>query len=585
MRRWYAGLALVAALALTACSGLSTSSPIQPGLEVGSVQENEVRVEANPVAPGSSPEQVVTGFISAAAASDDQYQVARSYLAALPQTTWRPESSVVVFAADTPLTVVVASPGVVRATARAVARIDGSGRYQEMPAGSMVSVSFRLARTGGEWRITTVPERFGSWLSESDVDRLYDPYRIYFVSAADRALIPDERWFPSGTGQATRLARALLQGVPDYLKGAVRSAVPTGAALAVDAVTIESGTANVDLVASRLSSDPGQRESLGAQFLATVSQAPGVDRVSLQVQGADLQMPNGENVLSSLAALGFTAQSEPLVKPVLRVGQSLVPVDPEDVGDPVRRTPAQPTVPLPKLQAGWAYLAMSFNGKEIAAVGGDRKELSRWQGDRQVQLTAPGTELTRPTYDRRGILWVAGRRDDGTRVWAIDSTEKSPDTTQPVVVAAPWLADRTVVSLRLAPDGQRIALVTTDRQGKDPRVELAGVTRAPSGRPTALATPLRLAPSLQQVRDLVWLDDARLAVLGRKTATQVIRPWFVPISGPLVAGPEVPGGATITTIGSERRLIVTTDRHAVLLRAGIRWQQVGAGTDLLVAAR
>ena len=90
-------LAACAVLAVSACGGLSTSSAIQPGLEVGSVQENEVRVEVNPVAPGSSPQQVVQGFIRAAAASDDQYQVARSYLGSGPQSTWRPDSSVVVF--------------------------------------------------------------------------------------------------------------------------------------------------------------------------------------------------------------------------------------------------------------------------------------------------------------------------------------------------------------------------------------------------------------------------------------------------------------------------------------------------------
>ena len=49
-RRYAAALAAGAVLAVTACGGLSTSSAIQPGLEVGSVQENEVRVEVNPVA-------------------------------------------------------------------------------------------------------------------------------------------------------------------------------------------------------------------------------------------------------------------------------------------------------------------------------------------------------------------------------------------------------------------------------------------------------------------------------------------------------------------------------------------------------
>ena len=46
---------------------------------------------------------------------------------------------------------------------------------------------------------------------------------------------------------------------------------------------------------------------------------------------------------------------------------------------------------FPTVQPGWAYLAMSSNGQEIAAVGGDRAQLIRWRGTTQVQLTAPGT--------------------------------------------------------------------------------------------------------------------------------------------------------------------------------------------------
>ena len=588
MRRRYAGaLAATALLAVAGCGGLSTSSAIQPGLEVGAVQENEVRVEVNPVAPGSSPQQVVQGFIRAAAASDDEYQVARSYLASGPQSTWRPNSSVVVFGSDTELDYRLTDDGTVTAVARAIARIDGSGRYEELPPKSTVKATFRLERTGGEWRISEVPDTFGTWLSQADLDRLYDPFRIYYVSAADHRLVPDVRWLQLGTGLATRLARALLTGVPDYLRGAVRTDIPTGTRLAVDAVTTESGTAKVDLAASKLGNDPGQRQNLGAQFLATVTQAPGVDRVSLRLEGADLQMPNGDSTVESLSVLGFPSPGDPDVKPVLRVGSTLVPVDPDDVGDKGERVSPPTTTTYPSVQPGWAYLAMSRNGQEIAAVGGDRAQLIRWRGTTQVQLIAPGTQLTRPAYDREDVLWVAGRSNGATRVWAVNAAADPGDATKstPQVVAADWLDNRTVVSLKLSPDGQRIAVVTTDRAGAHPRVDVAGVVRQPNGLPASLARPLRLAPTLTLARDVVWVDDATLAVLGRLTSSQVIRPWLVPLGGPIAAGPEIAGARTITTVNGERGLVVTTDDQQVLIRAGSRWQSVGEGTDLLVAAR
>jgi hypothetical protein len=65
----------------------------------------------------------------------------------------------------------------------------------------------------------------------------------------------------------------------------------------------------------------------------------------------------------------------------------------------------------------------------------------------------------------------------------------------------------------------------------------------------------------------------------------VVRPWFVPLGGAISAGPDIATAQSITTVNAERGLIVTTDRHEVLIRAGNRWQPVGTGTDFLVPAR
>jgi hypothetical protein len=586
--RYAVAVAGCVATVLSACGGgLSTSAPIQPGLDVGSVQENEVRVEANPIAPGSSPEQVVSGFIRAAAASDDQYQVARSYLTSGPATGWRPDTSVVIFSNDSELRVRQTGAGTVTATATATARVDGNGRYQELPANSTDEVTFGVQRSGGEWRITALPDQFGTWLSESDFDRLYDPYRIYFLSTTQRRLVPDVRWFPLGTGLATRLARSLIAGVPEYLRGAVRTDVPPGTRLAVDSVTIDSGTATVDLTATQLATDPAQRQNLGAQFLATVTQAPGVSQVALQLEGAALQVPGADGPLRSLSALGFPSTSDPTAKPLLRIGSTLVPVDPDEVGDPGERPPPPSTVSLPSLQAGWAYPALSADGKEVAAVGGDRTQLARWRGKTQVQLLTFGSLLTRPTYDLHELLWVAGRDKGATRIWTLDTRGDPASTAKavPQTVSVGWLADRRVVSLRVSPDGQRVAVVSTDAEGNAPRVDVAGVVRGTNDLPLSLAPPLTLAPTLTLVRDVVWVDDATLVALGRKNSGQVIRPWTVPLGGQVAAGPEIAGARTITTINGERGLIVTTDAGQVLIRAGSRWQPVGEGSDLLVAAR
>ena len=581
------GAAAVTLMKAACGGGLSTQSAIQPGLEVGSVQENEIRVEANPIRPGASPQEVVEGFIRAAAASDDQFEVARSYLTPAAATAWRPDTSVVVFGNESVLDIAPAGAGGVTAKATATARVDGSGRYQELPANSTVQVDFQVIQRAGEWRITRLPENFGTWLSNSDFLRLYNPFRIYFMSASQRRLVPDIRWLPLGTGLATRLARSLLSGAPEYLRGAVRSDVPAGTRLAVDAVTIDSGTATVDLTATRLAADPGQRQNLGAQFLATVSQAPGVDRVALQLEGADLRVPGVDGALDSLSVLGFGTPADPQVKPLLRIGTALVPVRPEEVADPGDRSNATQAAAQPTLPAGWAYPALSRSGNEVAAVGGDRAQLARWRGRTQIQVLTFGSQLTRPTYDTQDMLWVAGRDGDDTRVWVVNSAADPADAAKsgPRPLSAPWLARRRVVSLRVAPDGQRLAVVSTNEAGEGPRLDVTGVVRQAEGLPASLAAPLSLAPTLTLMRDVVWVDDATVVVLGRRNATQVLRPWTVPLGGQITAGPEISGARTITTVNGERGLVVTTDDRKVLLRAGSRWQRVGEGTDLLVAAR
>ena len=155
----------------------------------------------------------------------------------------------------------------------------------------------------------------------------------------------------------------------------------------------------------------------------------------------------------------------------------------------------------------------------------------------------------------------------------------------PRAVDVGWLGGRHVAALRLSPDGQRIAVTSTDANGAEPRLDVAGVVRQPNGLPVSLDKPLTLAPSMTLMRDLVWTDDTTLAVLGRKASSQVVRPWFVPLGGPITAGPEIAGAQWITTVNGERGLVVVTDKDEVLIRAGNRWQPVGEGSAFLVAGR
>ena len=175
------------------------------------------------------------------------------------------------------------------------------------------------------------------------------------------------------------------------------------------------------------------------------------------------------------------------------------------------------------------------------------------------------------------------------------SARSIDENPRPQPVDAPWLRGRKVTALTIAPDGTRMLVVTTKADGSDPQLGLAGIARDGSGRPRAVAEPWRQAEPLTLVRDVTWLESDSFAVLGRISAAEPIRPWIGQIGAGLDGvrrrGPTAPEDTRlspvkdarwITSIGGPRGIIVITDGHEVLSRAGATWREVARGTDLLV---
>ena len=251
------------------------------------------------------------------------------------------------------------------------------------------------------------------------------------------------------------------------------------------------------------------------------------------------------------------------MSPLLRTGSLLFRVDPTQLADQggadPSRTPAQPSA----IPQGWVWLALSKNGQEVAAVGGDRAELARWRGTSQISVPFFGSRLTPPTFDPQNFLWVGGQTDGRARLWTVNASADPGDaqSTRPMPVDAPWLSRRVVVAQRVASDGQRVAVISTAPGGQDPRVDVAGVVRAENGRPEKLADPVRIASTLTLARDLVWVDQTTVAVLGRITPSSPVRVWTAEVGGRLLAAEvsDVPGARAITSTNGERGLVVTTD--------------------------
>ncbi|HEY5179637.1 MAG TPA: GerMN domain-containing protein [Dermatophilaceae bacterium] len=578
-------VAVVVAAALSACGGLPTDSPVQQGSRVGEAAVQPIRVQPDGPTPGATPDQIVRGFLRAGAGFEDDHAIARSFFTAFVKDEWLPDSGVEVYGDDSALKVELLTPTTVRVTASIVAEVDDAGRYRETPAGTTVQAIFGMQKLDVGWRIALPPKGFGLWLSARDLDRIYGSFTIAYASNSARAIVGDRRWFPITTGLATTLARAQLAPVPTYLTGAAQTGVPARTVLAVDAVPIQSGRALVDLSAMALSADPDQRRAMWAQFVATLMQVPSVIQVSLQVEGARLDLPGVPDGVSMLTTLGYqtdTATSTTMA--VLRAGSQLSRVSPDRPQDQPRK-PAKPAAgpALPKIPAGWVSLAMSWNGQEIAGIGADYADLARWQGNQMFQLAEFGSNLTKPSYDSLNGLWVAGEAHGATKVWVIDTSLSPVKDAKPREISAKWLDKRRVLALRVASDNQRVALITTSFAGGDVQVVVAGIVRSGNGGALSLAAePLRVGWTLTAATDLAWADDSTLAVVGRVGPKVALAPYLVEIGGKLTALSPVAGSRLVTSTGGVRGVVVIADPGKVLARAGNGWQQLQTGTDFLI---
>jgi hypothetical protein len=379
--------------------------------------------------------------------------------------------------------------------------------------------------------------------------------------------------------------------------------VPPTTKLAVSSLPIEKGRAQVNLSGGALEADPIERASMWAQLAATLGQVPAVDAVGLAVEGVELELPGVGPWVSGPSALEYRRPPLPSYDTALvRTGETFHRVDPRAIPDD--RTGPPPSDPTPRagdpapIPKGWTRPALSTDGKEIAAVGGDRKQLSRWRDGKSVAVPFFASSLTAPTYDDAGYLWMGGIDPAGNAgIWALHADATDPGD-GPHRLTVPWLSGRIVVAIAVSAEGSRVLIISTDADHRDMRLDVAGVVRSPSGEPTSVAAPWRQAEPLTLMRDVVWLDDESFAVLGRIGQDDPVRPWLGSVGAGLDGirrqGPSdpqdsllapVPGAVAITTVGGSRGIMIVTDTHEVHARAARTWPVIAHGTDVLVPGR
>lgn len=537
-------LAAAAVLALAACSAIPTQGSVQKG--DARVQEGDpVVVVAEGPAPNADPVSIVEGFLLAGSAglSGDfvDFVAAREFLTTDARSSWDPLGSVVVASStqvrrtsDTQVTVEVQVAG----------KVDADGRYTEASADGRESVTFDMVQDSRQqWRIGGTPK--GLILSQAAFVTRFRAAQLYFLSPDAQVLVPETRWYPS-RNLPTSVVKGLLAGPSPWLRDAVRTEVPDGVQLKPEAVTVDAdGVAEVDLEPARTvqSADRGL-------LLAQLQQS--------------LQLPQVRSVVVRAGAGGApldgaTALPTPSVgDPVMLQGDALVSLV---------NGAMQPVAGVGSLAGLDARSpARSADGSVQVLLSGPDRLVVAPTATTAARTLVTGAALAAPSVDRRGWVWTA----TGSNVLAVTPAGG------PVMLAAPWLAGRSVRALAVARDGTRVAVVSDGADGV--AIDVAGVVRDAAGAPQQLSTPVRAGASVSEADQVVWADTVTLGVLSRSSGPATLH--LVPVGGQSEPLPDVADAVSIASGLGERSMLVTTRQGELLRYDGRTWVPVPGATGV-----
>ena len=488
-----AALAALAVGALSACGGVPTSGPIQQGPVVAAAGDNQfIRVIARPPVDGMSPEAIVQGFQEATASPDPGYAVARAYLTAPAGATWDPTAGVEIYDSNGLTTTVkngsVAQAGVLTGT------IGATGEYAVARPESKRVWDYTLSKVDGQWRIASLPD--GLVLSPGDIARSYRTFDLYFWTRDLTTLVPAPVTIPiSETGTATQLVRGLLTGPTPWIAPAVQTGFPEGTRLAVDSVPVVDGIAQVALSREVLNADDVTRQKLSAQLTWTLRQLPDVTGVLISVNGQPLPVGGSAAVqpIDSWPSVNPDALSARATAYALSKGV-VVKLSADSASTPVAKV--RPAIALP---------AVSLDLTRLAGVGDNGSTLfSGRLDDGALSPVFEGSDLSRPSWDSAGNLWVADR---GRGVVLLRGTKA---TRVAIGDVQPGFDPAGVTALAVSRDGTRLAMLV--RRGSDIEPWVARIER--SGDQIKVAAPRRVTAEVVEAVDLAWLDADTIAVLG-----------------------------------------------------------------------
>jgi hypothetical protein len=470
---------LVAALCATGCVSMPTGGPVQSyPITQGTDAQNQPYVQVVPQPPGAgwSPEQIVTGFLTASASYGNDPKVVKQYLTPDLAKTWDPFWSAVVYStgpnatgqAYQPPTAKNPTTATVQITGRRQAALEGHGTYSVASSSSSSQQSlppqptFTLTKVDGQWRIKAAPSAL--LLTTDSFKNDYQLSNLYFFDPTEKYLVPDPVYVPlqAKPGEVLNgLVSDLISPPVDWLSagGATNTAFPKGTK--ISDVTLNGVTAVVNLTGTAITkANSGVMERVSAQLLSTLSgtaqagstgQGQGVQSVQVERDGKPWTPPGAQDS-------PVQQPSQAQWSPASGASQEFYYVDGAGYLTGQTGTDGKP-VSFGKIGTGYSQIAVSPDGRYVAALRGGT-----------LYTGVVGGALTKRSGSYMAMSW-----DVSDNLWASQGDEivefrAGPNERQPlgqmvaVNVLTPYGAVIAIPSgqytaLQVAPDGVRVAMV------------------------------------------------------------------------------------------------------------------------------
>lgn len=610
--RLAAGLAAVG-LILAGCVNLPASGILR---KPNSLPNSESRLVITPRAPDPqwSPEEIVAGFLVATGANN--LSIAREYLTHPYAKHWHPSSSAnVIDTGYKPTQSVLSrltggqSLDQVTVTSQDLATLEAPGANEpgtlQVSRPGPYNFTFDLIQSEGKWRIHSisgpgVTSDSVLLLTEADFERDYlSRYLYYPEKGSPQTLVPYPVYIPAQAGQLGAVQELVdaVRRLPtgsNWLYNAIETAFPPNTKLSVQ---VDANKAVISLGGAAARADRQTLSQMEAQLVWTLEDTPNSPAIGIQSVEVDAGHQSSPNLLTS-DFQSWIPQGPPGPLYFQKLGRAGRPLLEEFTPSSTFGSPGVGGARAARKARGlWrsGHLPSGLGRGRFTAIAispaspgvadyfagcrGKTAYVAPMLPISELQSAVLPADCTALSWDNQGDLWVVA----GSDLYVLDAAL----TVTPVSIPAPQqIANARFVSLKVAPDGLRVAMIVRDNNGAS--VYVSALTKKPGSTVFYLAQGgqvLTVGSDVVNPVALTWQDSTHLLVLERQQ-DGVSQLYEVPVNGGKSTKENTPQGAD--SVSSDGPYVAAgtpasasgNGQPSVLVSPGLDgpWIQVGRGS-------